>query len=51
MTNMKTIVLDGNKKYWVVIDHNVRYNGNNPFKYWWHRLFTKGNSKVTVSYK
>jgi hypothetical protein len=51
MTNKKTIVIDGNKRYWVIIDHKVRYTGNNPFKYWWHRLFTKGKiQKTTVRY-
>lgn len=38
---VRIAVIDGNKRYTVVSEGKLRYNGNNPAKFYWAKLMTR----------
>lgn len=48
---VRTIVLDGNKRFHVVTDGKISYTGNNVLAYWYHKFRgRKGRMRTTVKY-
>lgn len=49
--NVRTIVLDGNRRYHVVTDGKVTYTGNNVLLFWYWKLKgRKGRMSTTIKY-